>query len=728
MAVALGALWLLVCWQLIAGRESLYFRDLFNLFFPLKAFGAQQLAHARIPVTNPTWGLGAPFSGTPNSSAFYPDNLLYLAWPFLRAFNLHFVVHWGLAALTMGLLARRLGQSQIAAVFSGCVYASSGWMLSALTFYNITAIAAWIPLMLLGAVLGGAAGALLGGMACGLAILAGEPITLLFPLALAVVLMLRRHGLWAGPRLVAGTAAVAFLVALPQLVSTARILSSATRWRRGLVESQVGFYRMTPLRLFELWLPFPFGRPGDSGGLGVWHSAALPHAPFYLSLHFGAVALILALVAARKRRCTAALAALGLLVPLLPAGLVPLLRTVSLGLFQSPEKTLILPAIAVPLLAGWGLDAMRRDARLPVVPLLVVLGGAWLVGFSSELFWPQELSSASRTYLWSQVTIATLLAVGCAYAWSRRRPVLIVMLHVLAVLQLHPLLLTDRAPYEARPRGFAAVVPAGSAVVASQLVYPPWTQRLVSRGYAQFQRRQAELLAAAPGILRGNTYPAASDLDGTHNERYSFLMLQLSRADWSARMEWLRRMGAEYLASLEEVPPGDFWRLVAFERGDADSQPAWLYQIQGSLPLASWPARLLVTPSALETFKLLSQAKNRDASVVPIGLRQGSGSVEVISEGPDRIELKTGGEGGLVVVRRAFLPLWKARLHDHSRLQVLPVDVTLLGVVVPPGEQQVALSVDELPEKAALAISWLGIACLAGWWIWRSRQNASAGA
>ena len=55
-------------------------------------------------------------------------------------------------------------------------YAGSGWVLSCLSFYNLLAVAAWWPLVLWGAVRGGRRGVALGGAACGLALLGGEPV------------------------------------------------------------------------------------------------------------------------------------------------------------------------------------------------------------------------------------------------------------------------------------------------------------------------------------------------------------------------------------------------------------------------------------------------------------------------------------------------------------------------------------------------------------------------
>src|SRR4029078_3104913 len=120
-AAALG-LWLWATVPLALGQSTLYFRDGFSLRLPLKAFGAAELRQGRIPAFNPTWGLGQPFRGNGNALPFYPGNLLYLVLPFWSAFNLHYALHWLLAALGMAALARALGQGPPAALVAGLAY------------------------------------------------------------------------------------------------------------------------------------------------------------------------------------------------------------------------------------------------------------------------------------------------------------------------------------------------------------------------------------------------------------------------------------------------------------------------------------------------------------------------------------------------------------------------------------------------------------------------------
>ena len=86
---------------MLSGSRTLFLRDVFSVHFPLKAYGAEQLAEGRIPAFFDRWALGAPFRGNPQALAFYPSNVFYLVLPFWIAFNLHYVLHWLIAFFAM---------------------------------------------------------------------------------------------------------------------------------------------------------------------------------------------------------------------------------------------------------------------------------------------------------------------------------------------------------------------------------------------------------------------------------------------------------------------------------------------------------------------------------------------------------------------------------------------------------------------------------------------------
>jgi hypothetical protein len=100
-----------------------------------------------------------------------------------------------------------------------------------------------------------------------------------------------------------------------------------------------------------------------------------------------------------------------------------------------------------------------------------------------------------------------------------------------------------------------------------------------------------------------------------------------------------------------------------------------------------------------------------------------------VTSEPDRVVLAVRGDGGLVVVRRAYQTIWRARAGGEE-LPVLPADVALTGIVVPAGEREVELFVPQGPARLALAggasaAALLGIAAL---WPGRRRVNGGAAA
>ena len=99
------------------------------------------------------WGLGQVFTAIPTPSPSTPARLPPLPRPpFWSAFNLHYTLHWLLAGWGMGCLGLRLGLA--GALLAAITWAGSGWMLSALTFYNLLTVAAWWPWVLCGGVMG----------------------------------------------------------------------------------------------------------------------------------------------------------------------------------------------------------------------------------------------------------------------------------------------------------------------------------------------------------------------------------------------------------------------------------------------------------------------------------------------------------------------------------------------------------------------------------------------
>lgn len=721
-ALALG-LWIAVALPLALGRRTLYFRDVFTTHLPLKVFGAAALAQGRIPAFNPTWALGQPFRGNPNALAFYPGNVLYLALPFWSAFNLHYALHWLLAALGMWALARALGQGTAAALAAALTYAGSGWVMSGLSFYNLIAVSAWWPLVLWGAVRGGRRGIALGGAACGMALLGGEPVTAalgVVPLLLAAAAGGRglRRALGIG----AAIGVLGLLVALPQAVATARVLPFTLRGAYGALLA--GGYPLPLHRLAELVVPFPRGVPWDFGPAG--YSGAEP--PYILSLSLGVVGLWLAVLGARRGRLWWVALAVAGLAGAWAAGLAgDALLALSGGLARYPEKLLFWTALAAPLLVGWGLEhavAERRrwvGAAALAVGALVAAGAAvaaapalapWIAGQVR----PEAHPGAPRglVALWALSLVAAALTLALAALATRRGSAPVVVLaQLLALLPLAGLARTAPAAPFATPTPWARQLPPGAAVVSSTTATPFGNPRPAYLLTDTSYRAQVELSALdldpAPGVLHGLTYPLAPDLDGMQSPLSSLLARNLPGIDWDERANWLRTLGVT-AAVLHEDPHTP--RLVPVAAAARAGTTSFLARVTEPAPAAWWPREVVTAGLPAEAFRLISRAADPVASVVasrPVAHRPG-GRIERVITAPDRVEVElTSPGGGLLVLRRTFQPLYRAT-SDGRALATLPVNLSLLGVEVPAGRRRVVVSVSDRPEILAGAVGAVAFA------------------
>lgn len=728
LAVALG-LWLWVSLPMALGGRTTYFRDVGSLHFPMKAFGAAELAEGRIPVFNPTWGLGHPFRGNPQALAFYPDNLLFLALPFFSAFNLHFALHWLLAGLGMGLLARKLGMSPPAVLAAALSYAGGGFLLTAFSsFYHIVTVAAWWPFVLWGAAEGGRRGIALGGIACGLALLGGEPLLAALGLVPLLLLALERHSWRRGIFTVVGIGAVGLLVALPQIVATLRILPHTFRGAHGVPEGQVAVYAFKALRLFELVLPLPFGRPGDLGPSRFWGGELVPMVPLVLSIHFGAVGLALALAASGRHRRWAVLALAGIVGAWAGGVFSQPLAFLSAGLFRFPEKFLFWTALAAPLLVGWGVERalevrerfVRGTAVAAVLALTFAAGTAGSFATVARILEragaPESLARAHAVMWARDLAVAGVLLALAAWAAHKKSSTALAGLQLAALLPLFPLVMTmptaalDRSAWtRALPRGTGVV----SNTQASPFLDPPPPYGMeAGANFAARVALSAGELDPFPGVLHGLTYPLAPDVDGFAPPLSTLVAYNLPLLpSWRERRSWLRTTGVAALASGEDPAAPGLTNVATAAHAGA---PVHLLRVEAPAPAAWWPERLVVVDNPVKAFVAVSRSADpvREVAVPRAMAHDPDGHLRVLESSPDRIVLETEGRGGVAVVRRAFQPLLVARAGE-KRLPSFPANTHLTGIAVPSGHQRIEFAATHAPEIGAACVSLLTLASLA---------------
>ena len=144
-------------------------------------------------------------------------------------------------------------------------------------------------------------------------------------------------------------------------------------------------------------------------------------------------------------------------------------------------------------------------------------------------------------------------------------------------------------------------------------------------------------------------------------------------------------------------------------------------------PSAWWPRSVAAAGSAGQAFRFVSRAPDPVADVIaarPVVHHPGA-QVALRSETPDEIEIDVTGQGGLLVLRRAFQPLYAASAEGKP-LPTLPVNLSLLGVEVPPGTHRVRVRVSAGPEKLAGGVAVLAFLVALGL-AWRGRRASIPG-
>jgi hypothetical protein len=399
--VLLGTGWLLSLFlPLLSPGRALANRDIALFHLPLRA-AFRRLAGSGLPVWNPWLHGGQPILSNPSYAAFYPPSWLALAVPPAYALSLLAVFHAALAFAGAWVLARRLGAGRGAAALAALGYTGSGATLSLLNAYTLFCSMAWFPWVLAAgdAVLraparrGWLRPALLGGLALGLQLLNGEPVTVVVSglglLALAASAAVESPR--AVPRLLVPVA-VAMALAAVQLLPTWGRLADSPRGG-GLDARQAGTWSAPPVRLVELVFPRFFGDPAEpqEGRFFGWNLHDRDY-PYVASLYPGLLLTVLGVSALAlwpipRRAAWAAgvlggcFLALGRHNPLYEG----LRRTVPLlGMLRFPEKFAILAVASLAFAGalGWQRLAAEREAGrraaadFPLVLSLVLLATA----------------------------------------------------------------------------------------------------------------------------------------------------------------------------------------------------------------------------------------------------------------------------------------------------------------------------------------------------------------
>jgi hypothetical protein len=390
-AAAAVLLVLLFCWKLVFTNLILARGDTFLYFYPYWDYRARALLSGHLPLWDPLLFMGVPFLANSQAGVLYPLNWPLALLPAPQAVKLAIVLHLAIAALGVYALARRgLAQSPLAACLAAALFSLGGYLTAQVEHVNQLQGLAWLPWLVLavhvlvsrlsaqprkwGSVLV-PAGAM--GVLVALQILAGHTQSAFISLVGASLYGLVLAASWeqrrpvAGGRLVlavvlclAGAVALAVGLSAAQVLPTLELSSQSLRGG-GLALREAVSFSLEPRLLGRSLLP------GYSRTL---------FSEFVAYLGVAGVALAIAgLQRGRERLAVLALAALGLGFAL--GAFDPLYVLLAafppFDLFRAPARWLALFALALALLAGWGLDTLaaassRRKLAMLAGPLALV--------------------------------------------------------------------------------------------------------------------------------------------------------------------------------------------------------------------------------------------------------------------------------------------------------------------------------------------------------------------
>ncbi len=768
---------------LLRGSDTLYLRDVLATHLPMKHAQAEAMAEGRFPVLDPYRAGGQPLAGNPNAVPFYPDNVLYLVAPMLWAFNAHFWLHLLLAAPAMYLLGRAWGLGPRGAWAAGVVWGTSGFFLSQLNYYNLVGGVTLAPALVaavlrLGEVRPRAGAVPWAGLLAGLLLLSGDPLTAVIAvLAALLALACRNLGAPAPARelpsrgRLAGRLLAVFAlgcgVAAPQLYELARVVGGSFRGAYGFSSRAATAASWDPSQLVDWLLPMPFGRLDLLAEGSFWgHRFHVGFPPFYLSLYAGLFALGLVLAAGRPRSRAALwcwlLIALGIFFAL--GRFNPVATWVfSLPGLRYPLKAWLWVALGAAVLAGQGFErafdegdaAARRRlwGSLAALAALLLAAGLWLRWMPAAAeTWLQGLMPAGRPAAWVGAerlrlaftcsATAALAATFALLAWLARRPgrawaAALLGLHAASqLLLLRPLLSMDAAlPYE-QPSPLLAQVPDEAVLVHGGYGGLFGPSRLARGTFplptAQWLARRAiyELLPPA-GALQDRRYLLNTSPEGLDSLQARVTQAAVGASADPERVRLLQATGADLLLLDRELPPA---ALAAGAR-ELAVMPSFgselrLYELDRPLfPRLGQDAVFLTRASRAADFnavfaRLTDPAYQPAAEAVLLGpgsdLDGPPGELVAATAAAEGLAAEVSSErGGVLVLRRAYLPLYRAWV-DGKPAPTVVANFQLLGVEVPAGNHRVTVGIDRralvvsVPLSAALAVCLLFLSRLRG--------------
>jgi hypothetical protein len=367
-------------------RRNFGGRDLLAYNLPLEKAVHDAYARGRLPAWLPEVSGGRPLLPNPNAGALYPVRPLLALVPFRVAMRLFPLLHWAFAGAGVLFLVRLLGASGTAAWVAAVSYAWSGIAVSEVFFPHILPGLALLPWVVWATARPSSrwSGKLLVlALLLSLDFLAADVFSIGMAISCGVlwILLEQPRKEWRGAFLLLGAAVLlAGLVAAPQIVATLLWIPETRRAVSGMSLGESFRYSISPVRLLELVVPYPFGATSAVDVSEVWTPQVFHQRipGLFATLYAGAFPLVGAVAIWRKKFLGARFArvlALATLAVAVPPSFLPLAwsKLPSPLPLRNPEKFAVALALALAILAGLAFDVLRRTKPRGLIPAALAL-------------------------------------------------------------------------------------------------------------------------------------------------------------------------------------------------------------------------------------------------------------------------------------------------------------------------------------------------------------------
>lgn len=706
-------------------RRNFGGRDLLAYNLPMEKAVHDAYARGRLPVWMTEVSGGRPLLPNPNAGALYPLRPFLALFSFPLAMRLFPVFHWALAGVGLFCLARSLGTSRPAAWVAAVTYAFSGVAVSEAFFPHILPGLALLPWIVLAAGRPGIPASrkvVLLSFLFALVFLSGDVFSAGLAVACAALWILLEE---ARPRRarellhLASSLLLAALAAAPQIVATLLWIPETGRAVTGLTLGEAFLYSISPLRLLEFVVPYPFGSTfaldvSQVWGRVVFHGKAVG---LYATLYAGAFAVVAALSTLRERARGArfarglAVAVLAVSVPpsLLPAGWERFASPLAL---RNPEKLAVGLSLALAILAALAFDRFRRTPPKPRGMLLAAealclfaalswmwpeAAGRFALRLAGEASGPARLAGEKLAIAFAEaglLWIATLVALEALRVLPRAGlPVCLALLTVCPLAANRRIARTFREEALFSPTPFARFLlradPSGAYRAIGAATYRPpsvlqETLAATDPGQIEFSRRNWNQYTPALW-QRGTVFNG--DFDAGDLSRMRSLRSVSYRAAGSGQAgAFFGALALRWGIRFRDQPP-----LPGYHRFQGDALMDW-----DEHELACPDIRLLEKwreeTGPVEALSLLPALKDREI-VVESGSRAAGtarpGQLAVLEKTPERLSLETvTPDATWLFVLRGH---WSGRtvLVDGKESEDAPAQLAFSAVRVPAGRHRI---------------------------------------